>query len=345
MLAGGIGTADRLAAVAAKRGYHLDRRDALGSLDLVLLTFRLPPDVAPAVAIRALERREPATTVGVNHAYRDAPGSAPGAAGRTYADGLLGWPAEGCPAQGPVGLVDTALDPDAPGLRGVSITSRNVSARAPGADTGHGTAVAELLAGPGRLRSVRLYHAAVVGAVPGADPAAGVDDIVRALDWLYSQGVRVVNISLAGPYNKILDRGLKAAADRGMIIVAAVGNDGAGTPPRYPAAFDFVIGVTAVDADLRVYDRASRGDHVDFAAPGVDVFVPLDGGRYMTGTSISTPFVTARIAADPGPVGSVEAARASLARRAVDLGASGRDDTFGAGLATAASPCGAGPSG
>ena len=153
---------------------------------------------------------------------------------------------------------------------------------------------------PAGFATRRLFYAAVVGNVPDADPAAGVDAIMRAIDWLHGSGVRLVNVSLAGPYNKILDRGLAAAADRGMVIVAAVGNDGPGAPPRYPAAFDFVIAVTAVDADLAAYARAPRGSYVDFAAPGVDVFVPLAGsGRYMTGTSIAAPFVTALIASSP----------------------------------------------
>ena len=341
-LVGGFGTANRLAFVAAERGYRLESRDSLSGIGLEMLTFRLPPEVVPADAIAALERREPAATVGLNHAYRDAPRSSGAAATpRTYADALLAWPAAGCPAQIPVGIIDTAIDPGAPGLRDVSITSRTLSARAPAEGAEHATAVAEVLAGPGRLRDARLYHAAVVGDVADADPAAGVDDIMRAIDWLYDQGVRVVNVSLAGPYNKILDRGLHAAADRGMVIVAAAGNDGAGAPPRYPAAFDFVIAVTAVDADLRAYDRAPRGDHIDFAAPGVDVFVPVGGGRYLTGTSISAPFVTALIAADPASrnLRSAREARDNLSRSTLDLGAIGRDDTFGTGLATARSPC------
>ena len=127
-----------------------------------------------------------------------------------------------------------------------------------------------------------------------------------------------------------------------MVIVAAVGNDGPAAPPRYPAAFDFVIAVTAVDAELAAYARAPRGGYVDFSAPGVDVFVPLGGGgRYMTGTSIAAPFVTAMIASSPeaASLGSVAAVRGSLAREAVDLGAAGSDDTFGAGLARAPESC------
>ena len=270
----------------------------LPELDLVMLTFRLPPGTRAPAAIRELEAIAPGVTVGLNHAYRPEPGAG-GAGGRTYAGALLAWPDAGCPAYLPVGVLDTGIDLGADSLPGARIVTRSFADGAPAADA-HGAAVAELLAGPGRLRDAQVFYAAVVGNVPDADPAAGVDAIMRAIDWLHGSGVRLVNVSLAGPYNKILDRGLAAAADRGMVIVAAVGNDGPGAPPRYPAAFDFVIAVTAVDADLDPYARAPRGSYVDFAAPGVDVFVPLAGsGRYMTGTSIAAPFVTALIASSP----------------------------------------------
>ena len=150
--------------------------------------------------------------------------------------------------------------------------------------------------------------------------------------------MRLVNVSLAGPYNKILDRGLAAAAERGMVVVAAAGNDGDAAPPRYPAAFDYAIAVTAVDAALEPYDRAPRGEHIDVAAPGVDVFVPAGG--YMTGTSVAAPFVTAAIAADPEAVGLGPLdVRRHLLAAARDLGPAGRDATFGAGLATAPPGC------
>ena len=336
-LAGGAGTADRLVRLAESRGYQVERRDPLPGLGLELVTLRLPSGADPFEAIAALEAREPAATVGRNHAYRAGP--VPAGEPRAYADRLLGWPAEGCPARQPVGVIDTALDPAAPGLAGATVTTRDFTAGGAAGDSAHGTAVAELIAGPGRLAGARLYHAAVVGDVASADPAAGVDDIVRAVDWLADEGVRVVNVSLAGPYNKILDRGLAAAAGRGMLVVAAAGNDGAAAPPRYPAAFDFAVAVTAVDAALEPYDRAPRGPYIDVAAPGVDVFVP--GGGYMTGTSIAAPFVTAAIAADPAAVGlGPEEARRHLLAAARDLGPAGRDPTFGAGLATAPSRCG-----
>ncbi len=339
-LASGPTAADVLAARAAGRGYQVERRDALAGLALVMLTIRLPPGARAGAAIRELEALAPGVTVGLNHAYRPQP-DAGGSGGRTYAGALLAWPDTGCPAHLSVGVLDTGISLGPASLPGARIVTRSFADGASAPDA-HGAAVAELLAGPGRLRDAQLFYAQVVGNVPGADPAAGVDAIMRAIEWLHNSGVRLINVSLAGPYNKILDRGLAAAADRGMIIVAAVGNDGPGSPPRYPAAFDFVIAVTAVDADRAPYARAPRGSYVDFAAPGVDVFVPIGGsGRYMTGTSIAAPFVSALIAASPdaAALGSAAAVRASLARDAVDLGAAGNDDTFGAGLARAPQSC------
>lgn len=339
-LAPGPVTADRVAAEATSLGYAVERRDNLAGLDRQLLTLRLPPGTDPPAAIRLLERAAPGSVVGRNHAYGTAAEERSGGSqGRSYTDALLAWPTGGCAARVPVGIVDTALDPSAPGLAGVDLLSRDFTGGAP-ADP-HGTAVAELLAGPGRLAGVRLYHAAVVGPVPGGPPAAGVDDILRGLDWLASEGVRLVNVSLAGPYNKILDRGLVAADERGMVIVAAAGNDGTDAPPRWPAAAPDSIAVTAVDADLAPYRRAPRGTWIDFAAPGVDVYVPLaGGGRYLSGTSIAAAFVTALAAADaqPGDFGP-GAVRGELARNSVDLGPAGPDPTFGQGLATTAAPC------
>lgn len=339
-LTAGPVSADKLVAEALRRGYAVERRDALSGLDRQLLTLRLSSGTDVPAAIQALQAASPGSVVGRNHAYRPGPeDAAPAGKPRTYAAALLGWPAGGCPAAVPVGMIDTPLDPAAPGLAAVPLETRDFTNGA--AADPHGTAIAELLGGPGRLNGVRIYHAAVVGEVPGHSPAAGVDDMVRALDWLASEDVRLVNVSLAGPYNKILDRGLAAAAEHGMTIVAAAGNDGRDAPPRWPAAAPDAIAVTAVDADLAPYRRAPRGGWLDFAAPGVDVYVLLpEGGRYLSGTSIATAFVTAAAAAGvPERANGVSDIGARLARTSIDLGAVGRDDTYGNGLPTAPPGC------
>jgi subtilisin family serine protease len=116
-------------------------------------------------------------------------------------------------------------------------------------------------------------------------------------------------------------------------MIAAMGNDGT-EAPRYPAASEATIAVTAVDAAGRLYDRANTGPHVDVAAPGVDLYLPRGaGGGYRSGTSYAAPIVTALVArlSAGGPI-SLEAALARLRSGARDLGDPGPDMRFGHGL-------------
>lgn len=326
--------AQRLAAAASAQGYQLTRQDSLAALGYEQIIFRIPGDRDAAGAIAELEALERGTTAGVNHAYRLQAVET----GRVYADALLDWPQDGCPAQVPVGMIDGAVDSRAASLAQARIVQSDFTGGSPAA-VQHGTAVAEILAGPGRLTGAEIYSAAVVSGRPEFDEAAGVDTLMRAFDWLAASGVRLVNVSLAGPYNKILDRGLQAADRRGIVVVAAAGNTGAGRPPRYPAAFSDTIAVTAIDAAMQPYAEAPTGDHIDFAAPGVDIFLQLDGrGQYLSGTSLAAPYVTAMVARGPLPR-SVEAARRDLASTARDLGATGPDEVFGAGLPRSGGAC------
>jgi hypothetical protein len=326
---------------SALRGYSVEYREDLTGLGLVLLVMIVPANMPGAAAIRELESLEPGVSAGVNHAYRIYASGGSGGNRREYADQLLGWPAEGCRADTAIGMIDAAVDSRDPGLAGASILARDFTraesdtTNAHPVRTDHGTVTAEILAGDARLAGVRLQAASVIADHRSANQAAGVDSIVRAIDWMQTSGVRLVNFSLAGPYNKILDRSLHSAIESGMIIVAAAGNTGPNSPARYPAAFDGVIAVTAIDVESKVYDNAVQGEQIDFAAPGVDVFVPVgSGGRYVTGTSVAAPFVTARIAADPLALSAKTAGAAmkSLAASSTDLGAPGRDAVYGFGL-------------
>jgi hypothetical protein len=326
---------------SAQRGYSVEYREDLTGLDLILLVLIIPTNMRGDAAIRELESLEPGVSAGVNHAYRVRASAGASGSRREYADQLLGWPAEGCRTDTVIGMIDAAVDSRDPGLAGVPIVARDFtrlgipSANPEPARTDHGTVTAEILAGSARLSGVRLQAASVIADHRMADEAAGADSIVRAINWMQVSGVRLVNVSLAGPYNKILDRSLHSATEKGMIIVAAAGNTGPDSPARYPAAFDDVIAVTAIDVESKVYDNAVQGEQIDFAAPGVDVFVPVGSdGRYVTGTSVAAPFVTARIAADPLALSAktADAAMKSLAASSADLGAPGRDAVYGYGL-------------
>lgn len=318
-------------------GYVLGAVHPLPDLDDVLVVLRIPAGRTVAEAIEEIEAAVPGVLAGAHHLYRiqaEEPS-------RSYPDVLMRWPAGGCRALRPVGMVDAGVPPTHPGLTDGRIVQRRFTGSDAPPATDHGAMVANLLIGPGRLTGAPLYSANVVDpALPGGD-AAGVVAILQAVDWLRASGVELVNVSLAGPRNKLLDRALARAAEKGMVIVAAAGNQGPAAPPQYPAAFPQVLAVTAVDRDGRPYERAIRGPHIDFAAPGVDVLVP-DGGRLrlLTGTSVAAPFATAALAADPGLRGlGVEAVEARLLSRTVDLGEAGHDPVFGAGLILAPEPC------
>jgi subtilisin family serine protease len=250
----------------------------------------------------------------------------------------------------PIGLIDTGVSVEHRGLAGAHITTATFlkSGETP-ANPRHGTAVAGILVGGGEkgaglFTTGRLYAAAA--AEQSRDgPFVRVDRAIAALDWLASQGVQLVNISLAGRNNNAaLARAVRTASGRGMVIVAAAGNGGPDAPPAYPAAYDEAIAVTAIGVDRALYESANRGSYVDIAAPGVEIYAPGEPAErmwYFTGTSAAAPFVTARIAADPLPAGAgaAQRVRAQLARNATDLGRPGPDAQFGAGLIGAPASC------
>ena len=181
----------------------------------------------------------------------------------------------------------------------------------------------------------------------GRSDQADVFDIVAAIDRLVEKSVSVANLSFAGAGNELLARAGERATERGMILVAAAGNQGPTAPPQYPAAYRWAVAVTAVDNRNRVYPRAVRGPHLAFAAPGVRMQLPdnaMQPGPIRSGTSYAVPWVTAAIAgrrgADTGT--SRQSIVESLARDVTDLGAPGRDAVYGWGLLEAGKACIAG---
>lgn len=330
----------QMRAAAQFEGYRELDVTRLRALGLTMLTFRMTSEVTGAEAIATLEAAVPSSTVGINHAYR-LQQQAARVSTLDYAAAMMSWSPGGCRALAPIGIIDTGIDTASPALASAQIRTRKFF-KGPASASRHGTDVASLLVGPGRLRDARIFGANVFGQSDERGPLAGADALVRALDWLAEEDVEFVNLALAGPYNKLLDLAVERSVARGLILVAAVGNEGPEVDPLYPAGFDSVIAVTAIDADRRLYRNAVRGPHVDVAAPGVDVLVKSDrNARFVTGTSMATPFVTARLAADPSLAGtrSFSSVRKQLAATSEELGPRGRDRMFGYGLALAAGLC------
>ncbi len=324
--------ANRLIVNAARGDYQLNGKKRLLSLGLIALDFERPKGVSGRLAVADMKRMEPGSAAGVDSLYRIQSRGTDKA--RHFAGQLLEWPQEGCKAHSPVGMIDDGIDHLSQSLSSAILTYRNFS-DGPQARP-HGTAIASLLVGPGRLNNAHLYSANVVGR---ENRGAGLFELISALDWMQAMEVPVVNISLAGPNNPVLEKAINRTLDAGMIIVAAVGNDGPTSPALYPAAYQGVIAVTAVDSTYEVYDQAVQGIHIDFAAPGVDVFVKDQG--YLTGTSIAAPFVTAAIVsdADVSKLRSSASVIRAVVDSVLDLGAPGHDQIFGAGIPRSSQTC------
>src|SRR5262249_35009076 len=126
---------------------------------------------------------------------------------------------------------------------------------------------------------------------------------------------------------------------KGLVLVAAAGNDGPSAPPDYPAAYPGVIAVTATDVDDHLLRVANHGGYVAVAAPGVDISVAAPNGGYgfTTGTSVAAAHVSGLVALllERNPRLTPDAVAAILMQTAKHLGAKSRNDEFGAGLVDA----------
>jgi len=207
---------------------------------------------------------------------------------------------------------------------------------------GHGTHCAGIAAAldnsfgvVGVAPSARLYSVCVM------DKRQQMFDsyIIAGLQWCIDNGIQVVSMSLGGPDPGVLGTACQAAADAGIVLVAAAGNEYGAV--CYPAAFSSVIAVSATGRDDEFAYFSNRGPEVELSAPGLYVRSTCasrldsggDGYEVLSGTSMATPHVAgaACLAIQRGWSNVRDALRAT----ADDLGAAGRDPLFGFGLVDA----------
>lgn len=314
---------------ARAAGFEVVRTRTLDELDLAIVVLRAPEGMSTRRALRELREADPQGTYDFNHVYI---GVGELAAGSTSTS------APSRPAahvQTKVGMIDGGVDRAHVVFKGVTIHEHGCSRPTP---SQHGTAVASLIAGrtddfSGAAAGAQLYAADVYC---GVESGGAVDAIGAAFGWLAREKVPVINVSLVGPPNAMLERIVRVMVARGHLIVAAVGNDGPSAKPLYPAAYDGVIAVTGVDARNRVLLEACRGKHVDFAAPGADIAAAATDEIYalVRGTSFAAPIVSGLLAAHVAQPdrAAADAAVAKLIAEATDLGAKGQDRIYGYGL-------------
>ena len=276
---------------AAGAGFTLIEQGVLDGLGIPTARLRVPAGMSLAKAETLLAQLAPSATIQSNPIYQQSAAAAPALPrpGRPVPPVAAGTGAV-------IGMIDggVAVHPALP---------KNMVRRSfvggPAVPSDHGTAVASILVGRGAVRGVSPQSQLVAADVYGRDPAGGnALAISRALGWLVLSGAKVVNISLAGPPNKLLARAIEIADGRGVLMVAAVGNDGAAAPAAYPASYPQVIAVTGVDGRGRALIEAGRASHLDFAAPGANLLAARarGGTGMMRGTSFAAPFVAGRLA-------------------------------------------------
>jgi subtilisin family serine protease len=243
-----------------------------------------------------------------------------------------------------VAVIDSGVDLTHPDLAGVNVVAarneiwNNTDVRD---DVGHGTHVA------GTIFARTDNGQGIAGIAPTSSlmpikvldetGTGSISDVLDAVDWARLHGADIINLSLGGSLSldqvALVQPTFTQARAAGILVVAASGNTGSSLI-EYPAAFQGVVSVGAVDGTDRVADFSTFNRAVDITAPGVETISTVPGGyQRASGTSMATPHVAGGAAlvwsARPGL--SVAELEAVLRTSSVDLGDPGRDNRYGSG--------------
>ncbi len=234
-------------------------------------------------------------------------------------------------------IIDTCVEGNHDELRGSIASSFNAAGPASGncKPENHGTAVASLIAGHGKLHGT-AEHAALLIAQAFSftseenEVAATSREIALSMDWAAQAGAQVMNLSFAGPADPLIERVVAAAYRKNIDLIAAAGNAGPNSPPLYPAAYPEVIAVTATNGKLEIYGAANRGKYISVSARGVDVLAAHVNNTYgiESGTSFAAAEVSGVVAAllEMRPNAGPEEIRAALQNTAAAVPGAGKDE-------------------
>lgn len=281
-------TGAKQASIEALRGKGYDiENEAVEGIDLPVTRLMVPQGRSLSRALKQVRSIAREAQVSADNLYFPS--------GNMSAVGTVALAGVGSVRGRAAGLIDGGVARH-PSLTG-EVEQRGFAHGAPKASA-HGTAVASLISGTGAIRGAAPGAPLLAADVYGDDPAGGgAFAIARALGWMAARGVSVVTMSLVGPDNPLLAGAIRLARDKGVTVVAAVGNDGPAAPPAYPASYPYVVAVTGIDGRGRLLPEAGRARHIDFAAPGSDMNAARsDGGKgRVRGTSFAAPLVAGRL--------------------------------------------------
>jgi thermitase len=196
-----------------------------------------------------------------------------------------------------IAVLDTGIDPNHPDIGPKVIASANFTDSTTTNDIhGHGTHVAGSVAAltnngqgvSGTCPACVLLNVKVLG-----DSGGGSwDGIAKGIDWSANNGAKVINMSLGGGASRTVERAVNNAWNKGVVIVAAAGNNG-NNQLHYPAAYNNVMAVAATDHNDQRASFSNWGSWVSVAAPGTSILSTILGGGYdyKQGTSMASPHV------------------------------------------------------
>lgn len=339
-----LNEAENLRRNLSGNGYKIKKRLVYKSLDMVVSIFKIPDGTTVPEAIKNLRRQYPKILIDANHIYRLHGQSTD----KTLS--LIKWGPviPGCGKNLQIGLLDTEADVAHPAFRNRAIHSRSfVPSGSRTASKHHATAIASILIGNrnagynGIVPGARIYVAGVFEKISEKQTYTNSSLLMSGLRWLVSKKVDVINLSLGGPRNQLLEAILKKLMKRKIILVASAGNNGKNSPIVYPAAQTGVIAVTAINQRLKLYRHASQGDYIDFAAPGVYLKAAQANGsyQYVSGTSYAAPFVSAALGLLKKQGISFRHLNSHLQKHSKDLGQPGKDRQFGWGIIQMSGAC------
>lgn len=209
-------------------------------------------------------------------------------------------------------ILDTGVDATHPDLAGRMIESKSFVNSDPNTDSnGHGTALAGIAAArvnnSAGIAGVSYANTGIMSVQVLHSNGTGFDkDVVAGVLWAADNGANVILMGLSSPdYSVSLNDAIKYAWKKGVVVVAATGNEGS-TGVSYPASMANVIGVASTDENDNLASSSNTGS-ASVAAPGVNIYTTLPGGSY-------------------GSVGGTSAASAHAAGLAVLLVANGNNN-------------------
>ena len=315
-------------------------------------TYRMIPAIAaqiPEKAIEALKKNPNVTEIEMDtmvYAYEENSNWGIEAIGAdiAHANDFLGDGIE-------VAVIDTGIDYGHDELSSIYAGGYNFVNldNDPADDNGHGTHVAGIIAANnpdiGVAPNVALYALKALD----AEGMGYISDIISAIQWasdpdgngLADDRLDIINMSFGAPIGNIFLRLACHLAYRdGLLLVAAAGNEGA---VGYPAAYDRVVAVSAIDVNNQIASFSSTGPEVELAAPGVEIYSTLPdypctlsgeyGNEYgiLSGTSMACPHVVGAAALVWGANSgwSNEQVRSQLTSTAQDIMLSSNEQGYG----------------